>query len=264
MKKNIICLSLLVISIVAFFLYNQYTRATKDTTAPIIKCSEDTITASVSVTEEELLKGVTAFDETCGDVSDTIVIEKISDFIADNERVITYVAVDDSMNVGRYERTLIYTDYKPPTFTLKAPLSYTVGTKINILKDVGAKSVIDGDVSDKVRYGLEQVIDNLTPGKYPIELRVTDSCGKTSYLNTEIEIYDSSYSGIKVELKKYLTYLPVGTVFNKGAYYKGSNIQGTLSIVSNVNTKVPGTYYADYYVSAENVKGKSRLTVVVY
>lgn len=263
MKKNILSVILLVISLCCFIGFKQYRKATEDKIPPVLSCESETITATVAITEEELLAGVTAVDAVSGDVSSTLVIEDISDFISENTRIVTYAAIDESMNVGRLERTLVYTDYKEPVFTLSAPTSYPVGSKINVLGNIKATSNLDGDLTDKVRYGLVGVIDNLVPGRYPVEFRVTDSCGKTSYFNTEIEVYDSLYSGIEVTLKKYLVYVKKGADFNAESYFKSSNIEGELSIVSDVNTKEAGVYYVDYYVNAVNASGKSRLVVVV-
>ncbi len=262
-KRTIYCLILLAVSFCCFFAYRQYRKATDDTVPPRLSCESDTITAGVGVTEEELLLGVNAYDEVSGDVSASVVIEDISDFVSENTRIITYAAIDESNNVGRLERTLIYTDYKEPEFSLVAPLSFPVGSKVNILGNIRAKSNLDGNLTDKVRYGLNGVIDNLLPGKYAVEYRVTDSCGKTSYLNTEIEVYDSTYSGIDVKLTKYLVYVKKGAKFNKDAYFKSSNIEGELTVVSNVNTKEEGVYYVDYFVNGINASGKSRLVVVV-
>ncbi len=262
-KRNIFCLILLVLSFGSFFGYKQYRKATDDVIPPRLTCEEKTITASVSVTDEELLKGVNAYDDVSGDLSDSLFIEDISDFVSENTRIVTYAAIDMNRNVSRLERTLVYTDYKEPEFTLTAPLSYPVGSKVNILGNIRANSTLDGDLSDKIRYGLNGVIDNLIPGKYDIEYRVTDSCGKTSYLNTEIEIYDTVYSGIKVELSRYIVTVKKDSKFDPNTYFKGSNIEGELSISSNVNTKKEGVYYVDYYVNGINASGKSRLVVVV-
>ncbi len=262
-KRNIYCLIILAVSLVCFIGYTQYRKATDDVMPPRLSCESETIEASVGVTDEELLAGVTAFDEVSGDVTNSIVIEDISDFIKENTRIITYAAIDESRNVGRLERTLVYTDYKEPMFSLSGPLSYAVGSRVNILEKIKAESNLDGDMSNKVRYGLNGVIDNMTSGKYSVEYRVTDSCGKTSYLNTEIEIYDAVYSGIRVELKKYLVYVGKGKKFNAESYYKSSNIEGELTIVSDVNTKKEGVYYVDYFVNGINASGKSRLVVVV-
>ncbi|MBQ1978068.1 MAG: hypothetical protein II225_04890 [Ruminococcus sp.] len=263
-RKNLLCILLLIFSIAVFIAHLQYEKATNDKIAPELSCETDTITASVSITEEEMLQGVTAQDNRDGDVSDTIVVESVSNFVDTNKRVITYAAIDKDMNVGRIERFLIYTDYEAPTFSLTQPLSYVVGSRINILENVRATSVLDGNVTPKLRYGLSGMIDNLTSGSYPVEFRVTDSCGQTSYLNTEIEIYESTLSGIDVYLKKYLTYIPKGSTFKPDAYFKSSTIEGELSIVNPVDTKTPGTYAVDYYVNATNAAGKSRLIVVVY
>ncbi len=264
MKKNIICLVLLVLTICTAVFYRQYKNNIEDPYPPVFSCDEPTITASVSVTEEDLLRGVTAYDKVSGDVSDTIVIEEISNFIAENQRIVTYAAIDDRLNVARFERTLIYTDYESPTFSLSAPLCYPEGSRINVLNGVRANSTLDGDLTARVRYGLDNLIDNMTPGTYPVEYRVTDSCGKTSYLNTEIMIYDSKYTGIDVKLTKYLTYLSQGQTFVEDAYFKSSSEEGTLTIdADNVDTSVPGTYYADYIVTTDTAAGRTRMIVVV-
>lgn len=263
MKKNIFCIILLLFSITALVLFLKREAKINDTVAPVLYCESDTITASVEITEEELLQGVTATDNIDGDVSDSIVVQSISDFIRDNERIITYAAIDSHMNVGRIERTLVYTDYEAPTFSLSKPLSYVVGSRVNVLANIRANSVVDGDITKKIRYGLDTIIDNLTPGVYPVEFRVTDSCGKTSYLNTEVEIYDTSYSGIDVTLKKYIVYVKKNSDFQPEKYYKSSNIEGELSIVNNVNIKKAGIYTVEYFVNGINASGKSKLLVVV-
>lgn len=276
MKKNILAILLLAVSLCIVITYKQIDSANTDSMPPILTAESDTITASVTVSEEELIKGVKAFDTKYGDVTDTIVVEDISNFIGENTRIITYAAVDGSMNVGRLERTLVYTDYKEPSFNLTKPLSFIVGTRIDILANITADSILDSDLTSKIRYGLDSVIDNLQVGEYPVEFRVTDSCGKTSYFKTHIEIYDSSYSAIDVELKEYLIYLPVNAKFSASDYYKTSSLDGELDITyykttddgkltttNKVDTKTPGTYYVDYLVSTPNIQGKSRLVVVV-
>lgn len=263
MKKNIISIVLLVLSLSIVITYKQIDSANTDSIPPVLTADSSVIEASVEVTEEELLKGITAYDARWGDVTDTIVVENISNFIEENTRIITYAAVDGSMNVGRLERTLVYTDYKEPVFNLSKPLSFIVGTRINILSNISADSSLDKDLTEKVRYGLDSVIDNLATGEYPIEFRVTDSCGKTSYLNTFIEICDASYSAIDIELSDYLIYLPVNSKFNPNSYFKGASIDGELSINSKVDTTTPGTYHVDYYVTSASIHGKSRLVVVV-
>lgn len=263
MKKNILAVVLLLASLCVVISYRQVEKNYTDNIPPVLSCETDTITVSVETPESEYLQGVTAVDDQSGDVTHTLVVENISNFISENQRIITYAAIDNNMNVGRIERKLIYTDYEEPVFGLTRPLSYVLGTRIDILANISAESSVDGDLSERIRYGLDKLIDNLAVGEYPVEFRVTDGCGKTSYLNTYIEIYDSSYSGIDVVLSDYLIYLPVGAKFDAKSYYEGSTIEGELSIVSDVNTKEPGVYHVDYFVNAINIGGKSRLVVVV-
>ena len=51
--------------------------------------------------------------------------------------------------------------------------------------------------------------------------------------------------------------------FDPAAYYAGADVEGDLSIQSNVNTAQAGSYYADYYVTNGARTGKTRLVVVV-
>ncbi len=271
MKKNILCLILLVISLSTFFIYTKRTEAKTDKNPPVIHCESDEITASVTeVTEEFLLKDVTAYDKECGDVSDSLMIQSISKFIQKDMVIVTYAAVDDGNNVGRLERKLIYTDYKEPEFDLTRPLLFPAGTNVRFLSNVRANSVVDGNISSRIRYGLEIIVDNNTPATYPISFRVTDSRGKTSYLDTEIVIINNIYTAIDISLSDYLIYIPQGTTFNKETamkYLRSASVEfdpkTELNIDCKVDTSTPGVYNVDYTISSKNINGRSRLVVVV-
>lgn len=271
MKKNVICISLLVVSLITLVIYTNRTNATRDSEPPKITCPTDKIHASVSeISDEFLLKDVTAYDNSCGDVSDSLVVQSISNFINENVVIVTYAAVDDSNNVGRLERKLIYTDYKEPVFNLSKPLMYAVGTNVKFLGNISASSSIDGDLTNQIRYGLDTIVDNNTPSNYPITFRVTDTNGKTSYLETEIVIYNSLFTGINIYLTDYLIYIPKGTEFTEEtarSYFKSASEElddeTKLSIDCQVDTSKAGVYNVDYTVTSVNTGGKSRLVVVV-
>ena len=272
MKKNILCIILLILSLTTFIVYNKRTEAQTDSVPPVLFCETSEITASVSeITDEFLLRGVTAHDNRCGDVTDSLMVQSISNFIQKNTVIVTYAAVDDSNNVGRLERTLVYTDYKAPQFKLTKPLLFSAGTNVNFLGNIRANSSIDGDLSTKIRYGLETIVDNNTPSTYPITFRVTDSNGVTSYLETEIMIYNSIYASASITLSDYLIYIPQGTKFTRDTaqkYFKSTSVNlenedCELVIDCNVDTSTPGVYNVDYTVHSPNANGKSRLVVVV-
>lgn len=262
-KLKIFSVLLLLISAGIFAAFQIYTKAVQDKQPPVITCEPEELTVSVGASEEDLMQGVTAKDKRSGDVTDTLVVESLSSFTEEGKRIITYAAVDDSMNVGRRERTLIYADYQPPVFHMSAPLCYPVGSNVDILSHISAESVLDGSLSSNIKYSVEKTVNTSTSGNYPVEFRVMDSCGKTVYLSTQIEIYDRTYAGIQVSLTDYLVYVGLGQGFDPQVYYAGADKEGVLDIQSNVNTGEPGTYYVDYIVNGVSASGKSRLVVVV-
>ena len=238
-------------------------KANLDTEAPVIQCATETLTASVSVTEEELLQDVTAMDEICGDVSDSLVIEKISELTEEHSRVITYAAIDEAGNVGRMQRTLIYSDYKEAKFSLSEALRFPMGTTVDLLGRVHASSVLDGNLDDKIKYTMESSIDIKSTGTYTVEYRVADSAGRTISIPLQVEIYNPVEERIKLVLTDYLVYLKKNAKFDPEKYFVGSDIEAELSVHSNVNTSKPGLYTVEYQVSSGNSLGKSRLVVVV-
>lgn len=262
-KYKILSVLLLIVSVAAYIGFNTYKNVIIDNEPPTVTCKVPEITVPIDVTEEELLKGVSAEDRRSGDVSDTLVIESLSAFSEDGKRVATYAAVDASMNVGRCEQTIIYEGYEKPKFTMTEDLCFKVGGKVDLLEPVAVSSVLDGDLTGNIKYNLTEVIDKTTPGNYPIEYRVTDSGGNVVYLTTYVEICDTSYSGIEVSLSEYLVYLRTGEAFAPENYYLGANRDGVLQIQSNVNTSEPGSYFVDYIVSGTGINGKSRLVVIV-
>lgn len=261
-KIKVLSILLLIISILAFGAYLFYAKVTSDNKPPVLHCDSEELTVSVTATEE-LLQGVTAEDDKSGDVTNTLVVESISTFAEEGSRIITYAAIDEKGNVGRIQRILKYTDYTVPTFDLTAPLRFPMGALINILGRVKAQSSLDGDLTGNIKYSLDSTIDLKNPGVYPVEFRVTDSGGNVEYLPLEVEVYDQTEERITVVLSEYLIYLSVNAAFNPQTYFVGSDIDGALSIQSNVDVTKEGVYTVDYVVSSENSIGKSRLVVIV-
>lgn len=262
-KLRVGSIILLAVSTIIFVGFKIYEKSKSDYEPPVISFEKKELVVSVEADEKELLKDVKAIDKKSGDVSDALVVEKLSHFTEAGERVITYAAIDGNGNVGRKERTLRYKDYKKPQFSLNAPLRFPTGQKISVLNGVTALSSLDGDLTDNIKYSLETTLNIMNPGTYPIEFRVVDSGGNTTYLSTEVEIYEASEERIKVDLTEYMIFIDTNDSFDPKRYYKGADEEGTLEIRSNVNKKKPGVYYVDYIVKAQQTMGKSRLVVVV-
>lgn len=80
-----------------------YLYVNQDRTAPAISFSDEEIVYTDGMDEEELLNGVSAYDEQDGDVSYSLLIEKVSN-TADGQVVVTYAAKDASNNVAKNSR----------------------------------------------------------------------------------------------------------------------------------------------------------------
>lgn len=263
-KLKVFSILLLLCSTVAFAGFKIYEKGLADNKAPVITCSQDNIQVSVEDPQEKLLEGVTAEDQRDGDITDKIVVQSISEFSEDNKREITYAVADEAGNVGYGKRTMEYTDYSAPTFNLSQPLLYPLGSTFNVSDGVTASGSLDGNLTNNIKYTLDKAISTTTAGTYNVEFRVSDSAGRTSYLQTVLDVYDPGDYQIEVTLSQYLVYIGVNAGFDPNAYFVGSDAEeGVLSIESNVNTAQPGCYYVDYNVTTERQAGKSRLVVVV-
>lgn len=264
MKKiKLFTLILFCCSTAAFAGCKLYERVMTDHQAPVISGGEEPLQISVADTEEKLLEGMTAEDDRDGDVTDSLVVQEISGFDEENQRTVTYAAVDKTGNVGYSSRKVAYTDYQVPAFAMSSPLRFPMGTSFNICRGLTASSSLDGDLTNNIKYTIDRAVTNSVAGTYQAEFRVMDSAGKTAYLTAEIEVYDPSEERINVTLNTYLLYMKVNEPFDPAGYYAGADRGDTLEIQSTVNTAAAGTYYVDYIVSEGQMTGKSRMVVVV-
>lgn len=261
-KIKIFSIILFICSAAVYIGCRIYAGVMTDHTPPVIS-GGDAIEVSVEDPKEKLLEGMTAEDDRDGDVTDSLVVQEISEFDDEGNRTVRYAAVDDSGNVGYYSRTMTYTDYGQPTFAMSSPLRFPMGTSFNICEGITASSVLDGDLSDKIKYTLDRAVSNATTGTYEVEFRVMDSAGRTSYLKTVLEVYDPSEERIEVTLSDYLVYIRANSEFHASAYFEEASVDGDLDIQSTVNTSKAGVYYTDYVVTDNRLTGKSRLVVVV-
>lgn len=76
-----------------------------DKTAPVISFADDEkkLVYTAGMSEEKLLEGVSALDDADGDVTGSLLVEKISE-TADGKVIVTYVALDSANNVGKRSR----------------------------------------------------------------------------------------------------------------------------------------------------------------
>ena len=279
----------LAFSIVVFAIFGFVTirdSLTSDHSAPVITAEADTIEASVSATDEELLRGMYAADNRDGDVTGSLVVVSRGKFVSGNMVKVNYAAFDQSNNVRLYTRNVIYTDYVSPHFLLTQPLRFLSGnSNYDYLKSVRVEDCLDGDISGQVKINLgdtESLSDTIS--RRAVYLQVTNSAGDSSVLTlyATFENY-TSYSQASPALQNYVIYTRAGERPNllnniSGIWGNGSrqdfvntnySIEDVRIDDSGVNYNTPGVYYVYYQLSRadrsggrENM-GSALLTLVV-
>lgn len=284
-RLRVFCLALLICSLAAFgySVVKQFHGV--DRLAPVIRMDSTTQKISVKDEEKELLKDVTATDSKDGDVTSSVVIESISNFLSDGRRIVTFAAFDSDGHVSKAEKQITYSDYTPPRFKLEKAMNFTTGSK-DFLDGVSVSDSLDGNLTSSVKFSGGSEILTDVPGEYSMKLEVTNSAGDTRYLPLTVTIYDSSvYSQTpQINLKHYVVYLRKGEKIDLEKYLDSVTLYGSEhKIVSgsairndtvgrnaikisdkDVDYQKAGTYEAVYSMRSEQGQiGKTRLIIVV-
>lgn len=264
-----------------------------DKVPPVIKMKDSSVEVSVNDGKKTLLNGVTAEDKKDGDVSDTLIVDNISDFLDDGSRFVTIAAFDKDNNVAKAVRQITYRDYRKPRYDFKEPMRFQEGDS-DYLDNVKVTDDMDGDLSGMVNFSDNTQITADKAGEYKAQLQVRNSLGDTEYLPFTLEVLDSEdYSREPViYLKHYVKYLKKGEKPDYKANMKAVSIGGRKYKLTNgknmddgvigrdkikvndddVNYKEPGVYEAQYSLTLdkesgtanqETVRGITRLVVVV-
>lgn len=300
-KIRVLSVIIFVLSVGAFVYFKILANHQVDTHGPEISMTENSIQVSVAASSEEILAGVTAIDAKDGDVSDSLVIESMTNFAERGRRTVTFAACDKDNNVTKGTREIIYSDYTPPSFALSAPFYFpqNAGT---LADGLTASDVLDGDLTSNIKMYVEERVQVDTPGDYPVVFSVSNSAGDTVQLPVTITIYDPSKTHAlpSIALSEYLIHIQKGQSIDPWSYVDEVTYQGTtykpeigseggpilvedydgedgsfgerdyltnIEIVDPVDVNTAGTYEITYQVTAsegnEQYTGTMRLIVVV-
>ena len=266
---------LFLISACAYGGLRVYDEFTADETCPEITCDTDTLEVSVEDPEEKLLEGVTAVDNKDGDLTSEIVVESMGPFLSDGSRRITYVVCDNSNNTSRVSRTLTYSDYKSPRFSISQILRFPENKELDILEYLTAEDVLDGNVTNKIRCTKGYIYSKPSAGIYELGYQVSNSAGDVSNIDVTVEIYEQdtvSYTPA-IQLSEYVVYIKKGRLFNPYQYLEkvtvgsrtfaistasdeesaeeGENVSGLFGDLSNKDTDdrvIESLHYSDIHV----------------
>lgn len=266
-KRNWIWILLIVLALAAFFGYRVLDAMETDTRPPEIRVDDSTPEVSVTDPKSALTAGLTAIDREDGDVTDSLVVENITILDSGNGTVnVSCAAFDKSGNVAKVQRQLKYSDYRGPRFTLKQPLIYRQGQNFDILSNVGAEDVVDGDIQHRVRATMLGDKTLADAGTHVIQFQVTNSLGDTHSQKLPVEVITENLYDADMELTDYLIYLSRGDSFDPAAYLKSFSRQGrrteltgglparyAMQTKGQVQTQNPGVYSVEYVVTYTEV-----------
>lgn len=288
MKKSrktllIVMLVALVVVSAAFGVYIWRERYSKTNGRPAINCPTDSLSVGVeALSDYSLLLGdVTATDPEDGDVTKSLVVESVSQFVEDRHCIVTYAAFDSANHVTKVSRHVFLTDYVPPRFVITAPLEFSYSSTFNPLKVVKAFDCVDGDISDRILMNLANPEDNFkSVGTHRVEFKVTNSLGDVALLETEIVVYNRTYTEIRmtpvINLSEYVVYADGSGSIDPMSYVKGITLGGVSYTVDEytegelkvddvgINYSVPGVYKILFTCSnKDDYIGSAVLLVVV-
>ena len=269
MKILRLCVSVLFVLVLIVFVVFQIQQMNADKTYPVITVDSEMLHVSLDASDEELLNGVTAYDEKDGDLTQKIIIESISRFTEPGVSIIKYAVCDNDNHATSASRKITYTNYAPPKFTLTDSLVFGVSQNINIRNILGASDLIDGDISNKVIITANEYSSSVVGVNY-ILAKVTNSKGDMISLQIPVYVEEMSLSAPKIELSDYLAYVKCGDVYDTAANVisaldsQGNDISSRVQIDTNLDTGTPGMYEAHYRATDEYGRtGHEILTIIV-
>lgn len=259
-----------VLSTAVFITERAWVKMNEDNTYPVIQANEDTIEVSINATKEELLSGISAWDEKDGDITHKVFVENISDFTETGSGNITYAVVDEDYHLARYTRKYVYTDYSSPKIGLTSPLVFLQASSFDMLDYITAWDCMSGDITRKVKI-ISSTVETKTIGSYEVEVSVTNDMGDMVEIVLPVLVRDKNSLYATIELSEYIVYVKKGGEINYSDYiqgvsgYYGEEIKAKeVDVNSDVDINEPGVYSVIYTVTDENdFSGTTMLTVVV-
>ena len=109
-KLRIFSMVVFVIAAASFGYFKYEQINSKDNQAPVITMDTDSIQVSCQAEDGELLKGIKAMDSKDGDVTGSLIVESVSNFMENHTRNMTVVAFDSENYIYRLCFTNIFFD----------------------------------------------------------------------------------------------------------------------------------------------------------
>lgn len=266
-----ICVSVLAalsVIVVAIFTITDLSRKNQ----PVIKCdSGEILEVPTKISDQELLEYVTAFDEEDGDLTENIIVERQNYFLEKGLTTVNFAVCDSDNNTVKLKKKIKFSDYNSPQIKLLDDLLISTSETIDFKNVASAVDKYDGDISGKIKI-ISPNYNNLKPGEYDINFKVTNSFSDTCDITVKAIVTDEDYSAASIKLSDYLIYTKIGETVNFRDYIKGvvgadgQNYSVSQIVIddSEFDPEKAGTYNVFFSIkSGSNTVTKTRMTVVV-
>ena len=245
-------------------------KMTTDDTVPVITVEDEIIEVGFNANDEELLQGITAYDEKDKDLTDKVIVESVSKFIEPGVCKVVYAVCDNDNNVANATRKIKYKNYESPKFFVHESLCYSIYDRINISEAITAEDCIDGDISRSIIVTSDDFAGSVA-GVFNIDISVINSKGDTSMLKLPLVIEDRSLSAPTIKLSEYLVYAEKGKEIDFSSFIVSIETKKeeeiplkSVRIETNANVSEEGVYSVHYYVTdSTGAQGHSILNVIV-
>ena len=261
-------IALFILVAIVFSVLTVKDRFFIDTTPPELTYSADLLEVSVNEPESALLWGVSASDDTDGDLTGKVQVKSISPLITEDTAKVSYIVFDSAGNMAALSRTVRYVDYQKPVFRLLRPLVFQVGETATLKDRLVAYDTLDGNISDNIQI-ISQNIASQYEGTYSITVQVTNRMGDFTSLPLKVIISNHALPQL-IFLTDYILYLEQGADFRPENYIESvrnpdfTNADpAQIRIDSAVDPQTPGTYDVLYSYTSAGQTYEAYMTVVI-
>lgn len=253
-----------VTAVFGYFYVNEQIHT--DKTVPVITVESELLEVPLGADNSELLKGVSAYDEKDGDLSDKVIVESLSNFIGDGICKATYAVCDSDNHVATASRRIRYAGYHAPRFSLSRSVCFSVYETVDVSAAVTANDCIDGDITKNIVLTSDDY-SGATTGVFSVKASVNNSKGDSSLVTLPLIIEDRSLSAPSITLSSYLVYTGVNEPVDIDSYLvsaadsASNDLKSSVRTENNADYSKAGVYTAHYY--ATDKSGNTGHTVLV-
>lgn len=243
---------LFIVCTVLFVTFFVIEKLNTDNSVPVITVPAEELRLSVKCTEEDLLKGVAAYDEKDGDLTSRVIVESVSRFTEPGVSKVTYAVCDSNNHVSSRSVVLRYTDYTPPRITMKRSLCYGLHDQVNVAAVISAEDVFDGNLKKEIQLSSPDFVSGML-GVFTVTVSVTNSKGDDIVYDLPLYVEDTEQNAPSIVLTEYLIYIRKGETVDPMKYVASvtdayrEDISQTLMVESKVDSSTPGVYSIHYY-----------------